>query len=167
MFYVSCSIFFSCTALCSSCGCLKRFINKVELSWVELKKIVRCNVGANFKQSLLCHDYPSLSLKLHSAETGDRGRSALSYTIYNIWLGCQSCFLLHTVSSISSAIITPIMIYMFSVRPPAHRGPRMVASPPTERRTPWLKPAKHTRHKDIELNTPNTKRSRTSKKWNV
>lgn len=45
------------------------------------------------------------------------------------------------MSSTSSAIITPIMMYMFSVRPPAQRGPRMVASPPTERRTPWLNPA--------------------------
>lgn len=41
-----------------------------------------------------------------------------------------------TVSIASSPIITPIMIYMLSVRPPAHRGPRMVARPPTERRTP-------------------------------
>lgn len=47
----------------------------------------------------------------------------------------------NTMSSTSSAIITPIMMYMFSVRPPAQRGPRMVASPPTERRTPWLNPA--------------------------
>lgn len=54
------------------------------------------------------------------------------------------------MSSASSAIITPIMIYMFSVRPPAHRGPRMVASPPTERRTPWLNPAM-----TWELNRPN------------
>lgn len=50
-----------------------------------------------------------------------------------------------TDSSARSAVIAPIMIYMFSVSPPAHRGPRMVAKPPTERRTPWLKPEEQTR----------------------
>lgn len=31
-------------------------------------------------------------------------------------------------------------MYRLLVRPPAHRGPRMVARPPTERLTPWLNP---------------------------
>lgn len=34
----------------------------------------------------------------------------------------------------------PSMMYKWLVSPPAHRGPRMVARPPTERLTPWLKP---------------------------
>lgn len=38
------------------------------------------------------------------------------------------------------ASITPSMMYRLLVRPPAHRGPRMVARPPTERLTPWLNP---------------------------
>lgn len=42
------------------------------------------------------------------------------------------------------------MMYRLSVSPPAHRGPRMVARPPTERRTPWLKPA-------VEKNDSQTK----------
>lgn len=40
----------------------------------------------------------------------------------------------------SSASITPSITAELAVSPPAHSGPRMVASPPTERRTPWLNP---------------------------
>lgn len=39
-----------------------------------------------------------------------------------------------------SASIIPSMMCKFLVSPPAHSGPRMVARPPTERLTPWLKP---------------------------
>lgn len=38
------------------------------------------------------------------------------------------------------ASIIPSIMYKLLVNPPAHRGPRMVARPPTERLTPWLKP---------------------------
>lgn len=34
----------------------------------------------------------------------------------------------------------PSIMYKLLVNPPAHSGPRMVARPPTERLTPWLKP---------------------------
>lgn len=39
------------------------------------------------------------------------------------------------------ASIIPSIMYKLLVSPPAHSGPRMVARPPTERLTPWLKPA--------------------------
>ena len=35
----------------------------------------------------------------------------------------------------------PSITYRLLVRPPAQSGPRMVANPPTDRRTPWLNPA--------------------------
>lgn len=38
----------------------------------------------------------------------------------------------------------PSMMYRLLVNPPAHSGPRMVARPPTERLTPWLKPVGET-----------------------
>ena len=34
----------------------------------------------------------------------------------------------------------PSIMYKLLVNPPAHRGPKMVAKPPTERLTPWLNP---------------------------
>ncbi len=49
-----------------------------------------------------------------------------------------------TVSRASRPIISPSMMYRSEVRPPAQRGPRMVASPPTERRIPWVNPEKNT-----------------------
>lgn len=52
---------------------------------------------------------------------------------------------------VSRSIIIPSITYRFPIRPPAHRGPRIVARPPTERRTPWLKPA------DTHTYTHNTK----------
>lgn len=45
-----------------------------------------------------------------------------------------------TVSRARRPIISPSMMYRSEVRPPAQRGPRMVASPPTERRIPWVNP---------------------------
>lgn len=50
---------------------------------------------------------------------------------------------------VSRSIIIPSITYRFPIRPPAHRGPRMVARPPTERRTPWLKPAR-TKHNNTQ-----------------
>lgn len=58
---------------------------------------------------------------------------------------------LHTMMRVSRSIIIPSITYRFPIRPPAHRGPRIVARPPTERRTPWLKPA------DTHTYTHNTK----------
>ncbi len=34
----------------------------------------------------------------------------------------------------------PSIMYKLLVNPPAHKGPKMVARPPTERLTPWLNP---------------------------
>lgn len=34
----------------------------------------------------------------------------------------------------------PSIMYKLLVSPPAHKGPKMVARPPTERLTPWLNP---------------------------
>lgn len=34
----------------------------------------------------------------------------------------------------------PSIMYKLVVSPPAHKGPKMVARPPTERLTPWLNP---------------------------
>lgn len=34
----------------------------------------------------------------------------------------------------------PNIMYKLLVSPPAHKGPKMVARPPTERLTPWLNP---------------------------
>lgn len=34
----------------------------------------------------------------------------------------------------------PSIMYKLAVSPPAHKGPKMVARPPTERLTPWLNP---------------------------
>lgn len=49
-------------------------------------------------------------------------------------------FVVLTVMSISKASIMPSIMYKLSVNPPAHKGPKMVARPPTERLTPWLNP---------------------------
>lgn len=46
-----------------------------------------------------------------------------------------------TVIIIRRASIMPSMTYRLLVSPPAHKGPRMVARPPIERLTPWLKPS--------------------------
>lgn len=51
----------------------------------------------------------------------------------------RSCVLL-TVIIMRRASIIPSVMYKLLVSPPAHRGPRMVARPPTERLTPWLNP---------------------------
>ena len=45
-----------------------------------------------------------------------------------------------TVIMMRRASIMPSITYKLLVSPPAHRGPRMVARPPTERLTPWLNP---------------------------
>ena len=34
----------------------------------------------------------------------------------------------------------PSIMYKLLVNPPAHKGPKMVANPPTDRLTPWLNP---------------------------
>lgn len=34
----------------------------------------------------------------------------------------------------------PNIMYKLLVNPPAHKGPKIVAKPPTERLTPWLNP---------------------------
>lgn len=34
----------------------------------------------------------------------------------------------------------PNIMYKLLVNPPAHKGPKIVARPPTERLTPWLNP---------------------------
>lgn len=44
----------------------------------------------------------------------------------------------------------PSIIYKLLVNPPAHKGPKMVARPPTERLTPWLNPLIH--HKELKVN---------------
>lgn len=45
-----------------------------------------------------------------------------------------------TVIIMRRASIMPSIMYRLLVSPPAHKGPKMVARPPTERLTPWLKP---------------------------
>ncbi len=50
-----------------------------------------------------------------------------------------SCVLLTVISRRRASIIPSIMYKLF-VNPPAHKGPKMVARPPTERLTPWLNP---------------------------
>lgn len=51
----------------------------------------------------------------------------------------RSCGLL-TVIIMRRASIMPSIMYKLLVNPPAHKGPKMVARPPTERLTPWLNP---------------------------
>lgn len=48
----------------------------------------------------------------------------------------------------------PSIMYKLLVNPPAHKGPKMVARPPTERLTPWLNPVLLRKKKahDNELN---------------
>lgn len=45
----------------------------------------------------------------------------------------------------------PSTMDRFPVSPPAHSGPRMVARPPTERLTPWLKPGRESMAADQTL----------------
>lgn len=47
----------------------------------------------------------------------------------------------------------PSIMYKFLVNPPAHKGPKMVARPPTERLIPWLNPfgQKSQRFKDYSF----------------
>lgn len=52
----------------------------------------------------------------------------------------MSCVLL-TVIIRRRASIMPSIMYKLLVSPPAHKGPKMVARPPTERLTPWLNPS--------------------------
>lgn len=56
-----------------------------------------------------------------------------------LWNTQMSCVLL-TAIIMRRASIMPSIMYKLLVNPPAHKGPRMVARPPTERLTPWLNP---------------------------
>lgn len=56
--------------------------------------------------------------------------------------------------------MAPNITYRFCVKPAAHSGPRIVARPPTERRIPWLNPAKYnTFYINISFLTENTYRT--------
>lgn len=50
------------------------------------------------------------------------------------------CDVVLTVIRMSRASIMPSITCRLLVSPPAHKGPKMVARPPTERLTPWLNP---------------------------
>jgi len=56
------------------------------------------------------------------------------------WWYTRGLSIVLTVIMVRRASIMPSITYRLLVRPPAHNGPSMVARPPTDRRTPWLKP---------------------------
>lgn len=56
--------------------------------------------------------------------------------LLNTLAGCA----LLTMIIMRRASIMPSIMYKLLVNPPAHKGPNMVARPPTERLTPWLNP---------------------------
>ena len=66
-------------------------------------------------------------------------KSVCNYVTKSLSLLHWACVLLTEIMT-RSASIMPSMMYKLLVSPPAHRGPKMVARPPTERRTPWLNP---------------------------